>query len=403
MGVAEVTWLLYKASMRSSICDARCSRSARAASGRKIVGPGRPNSRPTRKKPARVIDWVDGGHNYFCMDTRRLMDTKQKTMKWQIAFIVVLILATPLSVSAGHTKGRAVQQLTSEFKTGEYVWHPEISPAGPVVIIVSLPGQRMYVYRNGVRIGVSTVSTGTKRHATPTGIFTILQKKVTHESNIYKGAQMPHMQRLTWTGIAMHAGHLPGYPASHGCVRLPVDFAAKLYSVTSNGTSVIITDDQFAPGETAEPGRLLSGKTGAPSTSALAKGKFEWHPEDSPTGPVSIILSTLDQQAYVYRNGIEIGRAAVSTTGLGQGLGSHVYSALDKFASNGQREWLSTASFGRTLAPDVKEVVNRVTIAPGFLEHARAAISPGTTLVITDLPVSSQTRSGPGFNILTTD
>jgi hypothetical protein len=325
-------------------------------------------------------------------------------MKWRLTLIVILILATSLSASAArHTKGRAVQQLTSEFKNGEYVWHAEISPAGPVVIIVSLPGQRMYVYRNGVRIGVSTVSTGTKSHATPTGIFTILQKKVSHESNIYKGAQMPHMQRLTWTGIAMHAGHLPGYPASHGCVRLPVDFAAKLYSVTDNGTSVIITDDKFAPGETAEPGRLLSGKAGAPSTPALAEGQFEWHPEDAPTGPVSIILSTFDQQAYVYRNGIEIGRTAVSTTGLGQGLGSHVYSALDKFDSNGRREWISTASFGRTLAPDVKEVVNRVSIAPEFLEHARATVSPGATLVITDLPVSSQTRSGPGFDILTTD
>src|SRR5438477_2028318 len=326
------------------------------------------------------------------------------SVKCQLSFILVLILAMPLSAgAAGHTKGRAIQQLTSEFKNGEYVWHPEISPAGPVVIIVSLPGQRMYVYRNGVRIGVSTVSTGTKSHATPTGIFSILQKKVSHESNIYKGAQMPHMQRLTWTGIAMHAGQLPGYPASHGCVRLPIDFAAKVYSVTNNGTSVIITDDKFAPGETAEPRRLLSGKTGAPSKPALAERQFEWHPEDAPTGPVSIILSTLDQQAYVYRNGIEIGRASASTTVLGQGLGSHVYSALDKFDSNGRREWISTASFGRTLAPNVKEVVNRVTIAPEFLEHARAAVAPGTTFVITDLPVSSQTRSDPGFNILTTD
>jgi hypothetical protein len=93
----------------------------------------------------------------------------------------------------------------------------------------------------------------------------------------------------------------------------------------------------------------------------------------------------------------------VSTTGIGQGLGSHVYSALDRFDSNGRREWTSTASFGCTLAPDVKEVVNRVTIAPEFLEHTRAAVSPGTTLVITDLPVSDRTRSGPGFNILTTD
>jgi hypothetical protein len=325
-------------------------------------------------------------------------------MKRHLALLVVVILAASLTASAaGHTKGRAVQPFTSEFKPGDYVWHPEISPAGPVVVIVSLPEQRMYVYRNGVRIGLSTVSTGTKGHTTPTGMFTILQKKVRHESSIYEGARMPHMQRLTWTGIAMHAGHLPGYPASHGCVRLPVDFAEKLYSVTRSGTSVIITDDKFAPGETAEPGRLLSGKTGEPSMPVLAAGQSEWHPEKAQSGPVSIILSAPDQQAYVYRNGIEIGRAAMSTTGLVQGLGSHVYSALDKFDPNGRREWISIASFGPTRVPDIKELAKRVTIAPEFLEHARAIVSPGTTLIVTDVRVSGQTRSGPGFNILTAD
>jgi hypothetical protein len=116
---------------------------------------------------------------------------------------------------------------------------------------------------------------------------------------------------------------------------------------------------------------------------------------------VSIVLSTFDRHAYVYRNGIEIGRAGVSTTGLGQGLGSHVYSALDKLDSNGSREWISTASFGRVPAPDVKEVVDRVNIAPEFLERVRTVVSPGTTLLITDLPVSNRTRSGPGVDILT--
>src|ERR1700738_3617583 len=199
-------------------------------------------------------------------------------MKRQFALLVVLILATPLTASAaGHTKGRAVQPFTPEFKPGDYVWHPEISLAGPVVVIVSLPEQRMYVYRNGVRIGRSTVSTGTKGHTTPTGMFTILQKKVSHESSIYKGAQMPHMQRLTWTGIAMHAGHLPGYPASHGCVRMPVDFAAKLYSVTNLGTTVIVADNDSAPKHTVEPGLLFSGKTGT------GPGKnFTWDPAKAP-------------------------------------------------------------------------------------------------------------------------
>jgi hypothetical protein len=113
-------------------------------------------------------------------------------MKWRRALILALILATsPGASEAGHTKGRAVEQLTSSFKNGDYIWHPEISPTGPVVIIVSLPGQKMYVYRNGVRIGVSAVSTGAKGHATPTGMFTILQKKVRHESNIYKGRGCP--------------------------------------------------------------------------------------------------------------------------------------------------------------------------------------------------------------------
>jgi L,D-transpeptidase catalytic domain len=322
--------------------------------------------------------------------------------KGGILLLVVLILATPFNAgAAGHTKGREVQPLTQDFKPGDYLWHPEISPAGPVVIIVSLPEQQMYVYRNGVRIGQSTVSTGTKGHPTPTGMFTILQKKVRHESNIYKGAKMPHMQRLTWTGIAMHAGRLPGYPASHGCVRLPVDFAEKLYSVTEQGTSVIIIDDKFAPGETAEPGRLLSGGTGVSSMPSQPTGKFEWHPEKAPTGPLSIILSIPDGQVYVYRNGIEIGRAAVTTTGLAQGFGSHVYSALDKIGSNGQREWLSTSSFGRASAPEIKELAMHVTFPPGFLEQARAAVSPGTTLIVTDVPVSDQTRSGSGFNILT--
>src|SRR5271163_899461 len=119
----------------------------------------------------------------------------------QIAFLLVLIVATSVATNAAFTKGRAVQPTAVELKPGDYVWHPEVSPAGPVVVIVSLPKQQMYVYRNGVRIGRSTVTTGTKGHKTPTGMFTILQKKVAHESNLYKGAKMPHMQRLTWDGI----------------------------------------------------------------------------------------------------------------------------------------------------------------------------------------------------------
>src|SRR6202047_13385 len=176
--------------------------------------------------------------------------------------MVLLLAASGTDAAPGHTKGRVVNPLTPELKPGDYVWHPEVSPTGPVVVFVSLPDQVLSVYRNGVRIGRSTVSTGKQGKKTPTGVFTVLQKKVQHESSIYKGAQMPHMQRITWTGIALHAGNLPGYPASAGCVRLPVDFAAKLYLVTTIGTTVIIADNNSAPKETVKPGLLLSSNNG---------------------------------------------------------------------------------------------------------------------------------------------
>jgi len=206
------------------------------------------------------------------------------TRSFFIAVVAFLTLLGPslLFAVTGYTKGRAVAPFTPQFKPGDYAWHPEVSPAGPVVVLVSLPDQVMYVYRNGVRIGRSTVSTGTAGHRTPTGVFTVLQKKVDHESSIYKGAKMPNMQRLTWTGIAMHAGQLPGYPASHGCVRLPEDFAAKLYTVTKLGTTVIIADNKSSLVNTTKPGLLFSGTT-TTQAGPMPAG-FTWTPEKAPTG-----------------------------------------------------------------------------------------------------------------------
>ena len=121
------------------------------------------------------------------------------------------LFSAPLAPADDMTKGHAVAPFTQVFMSGDYVWNPEISPAGPVIIVVSLPEQVLYVYRNGVRIGRSTISSGKASHQTPTGVFTILQKKVKHTSSIFKKASMPYMERLTWGGVAMHAGNLPGY------------------------------------------------------------------------------------------------------------------------------------------------------------------------------------------------
>ena len=126
---------------------------------------------------------------------------------------------------------------------GKFSWAPERSPKGPVVMVVSLPEQRMHVYRNGVRIAVTTVSTGIKGRDTPPGSYEILQKELMHHSNLYDDAPMPFMQRITWDGLALHAGRLPGHPASHGCVRLPRAFAEKLYGITRLGARVVISED----------------------------------------------------------------------------------------------------------------------------------------------------------------
>ncbi|QIK80806.1 L,D-transpeptidase family protein [Lysobacter sp. HDW10] len=131
-------------------------------------------------------------------------------------------------------------------KPNTFSWAPDLSPTGPVVIVVSLNEQRMHVYRNGIRIAVSTVSSGIAGRDTPSGSYEILQKKTMHHSNLYSNAPMPFMQRLTWDGIALHAGYNPGHAASHGCVRMPKAFSEKLYGITKIGTRVIITDDLTA-------------------------------------------------------------------------------------------------------------------------------------------------------------
>jgi hypothetical protein len=212
---------------------------------------------------------------------------------------------------------------------------------------------------------------------------------------------MPYMQRLTWDGIAMHAGRLPGYPASHGCVRLPVDFAEKLYSVTTNGTTVIVTDQEHAPGTTANPGLLLSGRTGEENSGQLPPSGFEWKPAKSANGAVSVIFSLPDSVAYVYRNGVQIGRCAFGLSRDAAIRGSHVYSALARVDAQGRHDWLSTTSIGGGGAPDVKSLAERATVPPEFAAKVRPIIVAGTTLIITDLPVSSKTRSKQNFRILT--
>lgn len=126
-------------------------------------------------------------------------------------------------------------------------------PQGPLVIVISIERQKVTVYDTNGVFAESPVSTGMKGHSTPMGVFSVIQKHKFHHSNIYSGAPMPYMQRITWSGVAMHAGVLPGYPASHGCIRMPMSFAMKMWNWTRMGARVIVTPGQMSPQNVSHP------------------------------------------------------------------------------------------------------------------------------------------------------
>ena len=194
------------------------------------------------------------------------------------ALALALGLATALPVAA-QSRYEAAAPLVLE--PGEFDWHPELAPTGPVLIVVSIQDQLAYVYRGDTLIGTTTVSTGKPGHSTPTGVFYILERKSMHYSNKYESpdgsaAPMPYMQRLTWDGVALHAGRVPGKPASHGCIRLPKEFARQLFDVTYRGTTVVVTDDASPgtidlAGVPAEMAQLVLSKPWRTALPALMK------------------------------------------------------------------------------------------------------------------------------------
>lgn len=178
-------------------------------------------------------------------------------MRTGLHFVVGLAFAICLAGAgtAYANQQQAEAALPQELKPGHYVWQPERASSGPVEIVVSLSQQLVYVFRSGEPIGLASISSGTELDPTPVGRFRILQKKRTHFSSKYDNAPMPYMLRLTWYGLALHGGHNPGYPASHGCIRLPLKFAEKLFAAAALGATVLITDD--APNEPGEALALL--------------------------------------------------------------------------------------------------------------------------------------------------
>lgn len=284
---------------------------------------------------------------------------------------------------------------TASLAHGEYVWHPEVAPSGPLVVVVSLDEQRAYVYRNGIAIGVSTISSGRKGYETPPGIYTILQKREIHYSNRYDDAPMPYMERLSWDGVAMHAGKVPGYPSSHGCIRLPAMFARKLFDVTNLGVSVVVADHKTAPDTVVHPA-LLAPVTvdGAAMSPPNHENAYEWDDAVAATGPVSVLLSTASRRVFVYRDGLLIGSAALIGNAAGRIGGSVLYvigngfdsapSALDP--SHRRHRWNAYPIPTRDRPRPRVDIATSFSVPAGFAKRLYSLIVPGTTVLATDLP-----------------
>ena len=199
----------------------------------------------------------------------------------------LLFCADPALAHAG--RSAAVETSGDHLRPGQFLWQPELAPSGTMTMAIDLAHQRAYVYRDGVRIGATTISSGKPGYETPTGVFTVLQKDKDHYSKKYHHAPMPYDLRLTWEGISVHGGHLPGYPASHGCVRLPIAFSRALFNEASMGMTVTITDRENSEGlMAAEPAlrpQLAQNERSLLSPEILSAGGYQSGPPPAPATP----------------------------------------------------------------------------------------------------------------------
>jgi hypothetical protein len=301
------------------------------------------------------------------------------------------------SARSGASAAKAPSEDGKNLKAGQFVWHPERAPKGAVAIIVSVPKQRCFVYRNGILIGVSTCSTGKKGHETPTGVFTILQKAEEHYSSEFDDAPMPHMERLTWQGVALHAGNLPGYPASHGCVRLPPKFAENLYSVTQVGTPVIIAGDTSDPASVKDPGPILGSS--AKQTIETNVGKKAISPASS-NAVTSILVSRTDKRIYVLQNGNIVAQGDANIKDPGKPIGSNVFVWQGGDPKGSTWEGMGFHADATDATAPNSAVLERIEGSPDVMEAIGKRIKPGTVLVTTDAAATADTRSGEDFVVM---
>jgi hypothetical protein len=331
---------------------------------------------------------------------------------------------------------------------------PQDPPKGPLQVIISIEDQRISLYDNGVLIAHSSVSTGVPGHPTPLGVFSVINKERWHRSNIYSAAPMPYMQRITWSGIALHAGVLPGYPASHGCIRLTESFATRLWHLTKRGTRVIIARDSVRPFEITNPHLFVSkstlsdsresqiataatgGITAAATASISDVGVQEANslpvPKSNAGGaalqkarPISVFVSRKLGKLLVRQDFTPLFDVPVKIQNPEEPLGTHLFMASqnerlairwtvvsmpEEFSrSPGDRQKSRKERMERTIAtaPAVpatdkaNAALNRIEIPQDAFERISDLITPGSSLIVSDRGMSDETGSDTDFIVET--
>jgi len=301
-------------------------------------------------------------------------------------FCLILALVSLVSVSS-------VGAANHEHDPNTYTWHPELSTEGPVLVSISLRTQTAAVYRNGIRIGTCRVSTGRPGFETPTGVFYILNKDANHHSKKYNNAPMPYSERLTWDGIALHAGYIPTKPgtSSHGCIHLPYKFAQKLFSLTSKGTTVVISDD--VPDIFVSKNHRIGFRGGKES-------EYVWNPHYSDHGPVSLIYSKKEKKLFILRNGIVIGEAPVETSVWSKhvtGTAAFIFTGWDVKRGKATSTWIQISG---KKAQHVDRLNEWFKLDPLVARVLQGLLVKGTNLVVTSEGVSDRTYSSRAFPLI---
>ena len=379
--------------------------------------------------------------------TGRILSSRGKRL---LALGLAALLLTQLSVlsmQSAEARSRYYSRDRSEEKPANA---PQRQPDGPLQIIISIGSQRLWVYDNKGLLESSTISTGVGGYPTPMGIFAVIDKEQTHYSNIYGGASMPFMQRLTMSGVALHSGMVTGRPASHGCVRLPHAFAIKLYRLTRLGVRVIIAPDEPVPQEIAharlfarkpvppaEPMDMSQAKgivlaSAAAMTTAIGNARVGKITAERAAElqklPISVLVSKADGKVMVRHGFRQIFEAPAVFRDPDRPLGTHIYTAAEIKDGGETMRWLSVSlptsgqhqvsarrvSRAARSEPEpmipaagappstAAEALDRIELPQEALDRISEMLTPGASLIISDHGHNREMRAvGTDFIVLT--